>query len=40
MSHAREWADEFEEGIKAYGFSADQTQRYNDLDYGFMDRAI
>ena len=24
MPRAREWADEFEEGIKAYGFSEDQ----------------
>ena len=24
MPKAREWADEFEEGIKAYGFSAEQ----------------
>ena len=28
MPRAREWADEFEEGIKAYGFREDQIQRY------------
>ena len=33
---AREWADEFEEGIKAYGISADQIQRYKDTDFNTM----
>ena len=36
MPRAREWADEFEEGIKKYGISADQIQRYNDADYDTM----
>ena len=36
MPKAREWADTFEEGIKAYGFSDDQIHRYNDADYDTM----
>ena len=32
MPRAREWADEFEVGIKEYGFSADQICRYKDVD--------
>ena len=32
MPHARELANEFEEGIKNYGFSADQIQRHSDSD--------
>ena len=32
MPRAREWADEFEEGIKAYGFREDQIRRYKDVD--------
>ena len=34
MPRAREWADTFEEGIKAYGFSADQIRRYKDAADG------
>ena len=38
---ARVWADEFEEGIKAFGFSPEQIQRYKDCDDWYsMDRAI
>ena len=40
MPRAREWADEFEDGIKKYGFSADQIQRYNDVDWDTMDAVI
>ena len=40
MPKAREWADTFEEGIKAYGISADQIQRYNDTDTATMDNVI
>ena len=40
MPEAREWADEFEEGIKAYGISAEQIERYQDADWDTMDRAI
>ena len=36
MPHAREWADDFEEGIQKYGISADQIQRYQDADYRTM----
>ena len=32
MPRAREWANEFEEGIKAFGFSSEQIQRYSDQD--------
>ena len=32
MPRAREWADTFEEGIKAFGFSAEQIKRYKDSD--------
>ena len=40
MPRAREWANELEEGIKKYGISADQIQRYSDADYDTMDKAI
>ena len=40
IPYAREWADDFEEGIKAYGFSDDQIKRYSDVDYDTMDSAI
>ena len=40
MPRAREWANTFEEGIKAYGFSEDQIYRYTDADYNTMDNAI
>ena len=40
MLKAREWADEFEEGIKKYEFSDNQIQRYTDVDYSTMQRAI
>ena len=40
MPHARQWADEFEEGIKAYGISEEQIQRYKDVDWDTMERAI
>ena len=36
MPRAREWADEFEQGIKAYGISAEQIQRINDVDWETM----
>ena len=36
MPCAREWANDFEEGIKAYGFSDDQIKRYNDVDNDTM----
>ena len=39
MPRAREWADEFEEGIKKYGISADQIQRYTDADWNTMHEA-
>ena len=40
MPRAREWADEFEEGIKRYGFSADQIYRHDDVDSLTMRNAI
>ena len=40
MPHARQWADDFEQRIKAYEISADQIQRYNDSDYDTMADAI
>ena len=40
MPRAREWADDFEEGIKAYGISADQIQRYKDVDVHTMTTAL
>ena len=36
MPRAREWANEFERGIKAYGISAEQIQHYKDIDWGTM----
>ena len=36
MPHARQWADQFEEGIKAYGVSDEQIKRYKDVDYSTM----
>ena len=38
MPHATQWADEFEEGIKEYGFSPEQIQRYKDFDYATIKR--
>ena len=40
MPLARQWADEFEEGIKAYGIDGKQIQRYNDSDWDTMNSAI
>ena len=40
MPHARQWADEFEEGIKAYGINTDQIQRFRDVDYKTMKSAM
>ena len=40
MPIAREWADTFEEGIKAYGFSEDQIHRHTDADFDTMHGAI
>ena len=40
MPIAREWADTFEEGIKAYGFSEDQIHRHTDADHDTMHDAI
>ena len=40
MPCARKWADEFEEGIKAYGFNADQIHRYKDVDFSTIKSAI
>ena len=40
MPEAREWADEFEEGIKALGFSEEQIHRHKDPDRGTMDAAL
>ena len=40
MPRAREWADEFEQGIKAYGINEDQIQRYSDSDIHTMIRAV
>ena len=40
MPRAREWANEFEEGIKNYGFSAEQIERYSDSDGDTIFRAI
>ena len=40
MPRARKWADEFEQGIKAYGISEDQIIRYNDVDWITMNKAI
>ena len=36
MPYATELADQFEEGIKAYGFSAEQILRYQDSDFTTM----
>ena len=40
LPRAREWADTFEEGIKAYGFSEDQIYRHKDADNDTMMYAI
>ena len=40
MPQAREWADTFEEGIKAFGFSEEQIRRYKDVDRNTMLSAI
>ena len=40
MLHTRKWADDFEEGIKAYGFSTDQIHRHKDADQDTMVYAI
>ena len=40
MPIAREWADEFEQGIKNYGISAEQIQRYSDSDSDTVKSAI
>ena len=32
MPKAREWADNFEQRIKAYGFNEEQIHRYSDAD--------
>ena len=40
MPRAREWANEFEEGIKNYGISAEQIQRHTDSDSDTMSTAI
>ena len=40
MPRAREWADEFEEGIQAYDISADQIKRHKDVDWQTMYDAI
>ena len=40
MPRAREWADEFEVGIKASGFSEEQIHRYKDADYKTMTDSI
>ena len=40
MPRAREWADTFEEGIKAYGLSEDQIYRHKDADFDTMRSAI
>ena len=36
MPRAREWANEFEEGIKAYGFSEDNIKHYIGVDRDTM----
>ena len=40
MPRAREWADEFEQGIKDFGFSEQQIYRYKDADLLTMQSAI
>ena len=40
LPRAREWADTFEKGIKAYGFSEEQIQRHKDADWPTMNDAI
>ena len=40
MPRAREWADEFHEGIKAYGFSEEQIHRYKDADWDTMEEPV
>ena len=40
MPHAREWANQFEKGIKKYGISVDKIYRYRDVDYYTMYDAI
>ena len=36
MPRAREWADNFELGIKVHGFSTEQIHRYKDVDSSTM----
>ena len=40
MPRYREWADEFEEGIKQYGISADQIKRYSNVDWSTLQQAL
>ena len=40
MPQAREWADDFEQRIKAFGFTDEQIRRHNDADYNTMGDAI
>ena len=40
MPRAREWADEFEQGIKEYGIFPVQIRRYNDADIDTIFSAI
>ena len=40
MPRAREWTDQFEEGMKAYGINANQIHRYSDVDLNTMENTI
>ena len=40
MPKAREWADDFEQRIKAYGFTDAQIRRHRDADWNTMQDAI
>ena len=40
MPKAREWAENFEQHIKAYGFSEEQIHRHKDSDWNTMKGAI
>ena len=40
MPRAKVWADEFEEGIKAFGFSPENIFRHSDADYETFDHKL
>ena len=40
MPQARKWADDFEQGIKAYGFNEEQIHRHKDSDDNTINKVI